>query len=364
MNDSNGNVHGGNIDEISRVYGLKKIIDFSSNVNPFAMPRGLKKAVGSMVHKIPAYPDAESHELKTAIGKHLGIGTGNIVVGNGSADLIYRAVNVLRPGTGIVLSPTFAEYEKSLLSAGAKVVRILLKESSNFNISAEEIMGQAVKGGVVFLCNPNNPTGALVPAKTLKLLIKELQRTETMLILDEAFIDVAEEHSLTAFAAGNSGLLVLRSMTKFFGLAGLRLGYAVGNRKLIKRIQDFGQPWPVNIFAQAAGKEAIRDEKFRDRSKRMLLREMDFLHRRLCLVRGLKPFRPSANFIMAKIEGPLSSLGLKNLLIKRGMLIRDCSNFHGLNSKYFRVAVRSRKENLRLLMELETIFNNKGINNE
>jgi len=143
-------------------------------------------------------------------------------------------------------------------------------------------------------------------------------------------------------------------------LAGLRLGYAVGNARLVKQVQNAGQPWPVNIFAQAAGEAAMQDEEFRNRSKGLLLKERDFLYQCLCRISGLQAFQSRTNFILVKIEGPLSSGQLQERLIKHGILIRDCSNFRGLNNKYIRVAVRKRKDNLRLIGELETILNKKN----
>ncbi|MGV8058796.1 MAG: threonine-phosphate decarboxylase CobD [Smithellaceae bacterium] len=354
--------HGGNVEEISRTFGLKEdyLVDFSSNVNPFTLPPSISQVIKSKIRDISRYPDKESLKLKTALGKHLNIGVEHIVVGNGSVDIIYRAVYALKPASGLILLPAFGEYEKALSSVGAKIRYLLPKGRGNFVFSTEEIVKNCDEVDIVFLCNPNNPTGMLISRKDLEYLAEKLRKKKTMLVLDEAFIDLTEEHSLIDLASKSSNLLVLRSLTKFFGLAGLRLGYAVGNSALIKRLQNSGQPWPVNVFAQATGEVLLQDEKFRNKSKRKLLQERDFLYRHLCRSKGLKPFQSSANFILAKIEGPLSSGQLQSRLIKCGLLIRDCSNFRGLNDKYIRVAVRSRKDNLHLLGELEAIFDKEN----
>lgn len=351
--------HGGNIEEVSSVFGLKEdfITDFSSNVTSFALPHCISEVIHSRIRHIPKYPDKESLKLKAAIGKYLNIGIEHIVAGNGSADLIYRAVYSLKPVFGLVSSPTFGEYEKALLSVGAKIKYLLLKERNKFNFSIEEAVEKADGIDIMFLCNPNNPTGMLMSRKDLECFVQKLQKKKTMLILDEAFIDFAEEQSLIDIVVRSNNLLVLRSMTKFFGLAGLRLGYAVGPTEVIKRIRNAGQPWPVNVFAQAAGEALLQEEEFRNRSKRLLLKERDFLYQHLCRIKGLSPFQPSANFILVKIETHLSSGQLQRKLIKRGLLIRDCSNFRGLNNKYIRVAVRTRKDNLRLIDELDAILN-------
>lgn len=358
----NSFAHGGNIEEMSAAFGIKenRIIDFSSNVSPISLSDKVTKVIRSNIRNISKYPDKESTKLKAALGKHLNIGPKHIVVGNGSADIIYRAVYALKPGAGLIPSPSFGEYEKALLSAGAKIKSLILTERNKFKCLIEEVVEKAGEVDIVFISNPNNPTGMLMPGKDLERLAHKLQRKKTMLILDEAFIDLTEEHSLVDLAAKSNNLLVLRSMTKFYGLAGLRLGYAVGHIELIKRIQDAGQPWPVNIFAQFAGEAAIQDREFRSRSKRLLLNERDFMYQHLCRIRGLRLFQSWANFILVKIEGPLSSSRLQRCLIKRGLLIRDCSNFRGLNNKYIRVAVRSRKENLRLISELENLINEEN----
>ncbi|MDI6606512.1 MAG: threonine-phosphate decarboxylase CobD [Candidatus Omnitrophota bacterium] len=350
--------HGGNIEEVAREFRIREdsIIDFSSNVNPFSLPQSVSGIIRSNIPKIQRYPDRESLALKKTLGKYLNIDAGHIVIGNGSVDIIYRAVNVLKPKSGFILLPAFGEYERALVGTGVKVKYLFSQEKDNFGCSIGEIIRKADGADILFLCNPNNPTGRLIPRKELRFLAERLRRKETVLILDEAFIDLAQEHSLVDVAVKNNNLLVLRSMTKFFGLAGLRLGYGVGGVKLIRRIEDYGQPWPVNVFAQSAGEAIIKDKEFKKETRRKLLEERDFLYQRLCRINGLKPFQSSANFMLVKIVWRLSSCRLQRRLVKRGLLVRDCSNFRGLNNRYIRIAVRKHKDNLRLIRELETIF--------
>lgn len=354
--------HGGNIEEVAGEFGIREdsIVDFSSNVNPFPLPQGISRIIHSLIPRICRYPDRQSSALRKTIGRCLGINAGRIVLGNGSVDIIYRLVDALRPESGFIILPAFGEYEKALLAAGARIRYLFSQEKNNFSCSAEEIIAKNGAAEVVFLCNPGNPAGSLMPKKELEMLVRELRRKGSVLILDEAFIDLAEEHSLVDVAVKSSNLLVLRSMTKFFGLAGLRLGYAVGNNRLIKRIESCSPPWPVNIFAEAAGKAIIQDERFKEETKRKLLAERGFLYRRLCRIKGLKTFQSCTNFILVKIEGRLSSDRLQRRLIKRGLLIRDCANFRGLNNKYIRIGVRRHKDNLRLIRELEKIFGRRN----
>jgi len=353
-------LHGGNIKEMAVKFGLKEssIIDFSSNVNSLILPVDVKKVIANNVKNISRYPDSESLEFKLALGKHLKVSSKNIIVGNGSTELIYQIAYAFKPKVALTVSPTFSEYEKALLNVGAKIKYLRLKEKNKFNISVKEIIGRMDGIDMVFLCNPNNPTGKIINRDELIFLLKKFKSRKIILVLDEAFIDLVEENSLIDLALNNN-LFVLRSMTKVFGLAGLRLGYAVGGRKLIEKIEDFRQPWTVNVFAQAVGVKLIQNKKFKKMSRDMLLKEREFFRKQLFRIKGLKPYSSQANFILIKINTSLSSKHLQRYLLKRGLLVRDCSNFRGLNDKFIRVAVRGRKENLRLIEELSTVFIDK-----
>lgn len=359
-------LHGGNVEELCARFGIQgnSVLDFSSNVNPFPLPQSVTKALRACAPKISVYPDRECLNLKKALGKYLHTEIAHLACGNGACDLIYRIVWALKPSSGLVLCPSFGEYEKALKDFGAKVKRLLLKEKNEFCFSIEEIAEQAMNTELVFLCNPNNPTGKLLSRKEVLQLAKILEQRKTVLVVDEAFIDLAEEESAADRAAKSTNLIVLRSMTKFFGLAGLRLGYAVGPEDLIQRLELCGQPWPVNMFAQKAGEAVLTDENFRSKGKRLLLRELDFLYQNLSRIKGLKPFTSRTHYILIRIKNSLSSGEVQKKLLKSGLLVRDLSLSPGLNEKFIRVAVRSRKENLRLINGLESLFSKGKRNSE
>lgn len=351
--------HGGDIGGASRKFGVREssLTDFSSNVNAFGLSPAAARAIRGNIRNISRYPDRRCSGLIKALSGYLGIKERHIAVGNGSADILYRLARTLNIDTGLVVSPSFGEYEKALWEAGSRVKRLFTKEKYGFIPDAREIIRNAVAPvNAVFLCNPNSPTGALMPRKDVELLVWRLRRRKVVLVLDEAFIEFAKGGSLAGFAASSENLLVLRSMTKFFGLAGLRLGYAVGPAKIIERLKNSGQPWPVNIFAQAAGEAILRNKDFLASSRRKILKERDFLYVHLRGIKGIKPFPSQANFIMARIENSFSSGKLQERLAKSGLLIRVCSDFTGLGDKYFRIAVRNRPDNLRLICRLESVF--------
>ncbi|MDD3345960.1 MAG: threonine-phosphate decarboxylase CobD [Candidatus Omnitrophica bacterium] len=351
--------HGGDLKWASRAFGIreKDIVDFSSNVNARPVPAAVVKAVGKSLSGIARYPDVRCSKLLGALSGRLGVEEGHIAAGNGSAEIIHRLVRAFCIKSAVVIMPAFGEYSKALLEAGARVRPFFTRERNRFVPDIKEIAENIPScADALFFCNPNNPTGVLTPKEDIESLAAVLRRKKTILVLDEAFIDLEEEESLVKSAPGAGNLLVLRSMTKFFGLAGLRLGYAVGSLAMIKSLRDFGQPWPVNVFAQAAGEAVLKERSFCVLSRREIIEERDFLYERLIMARGVRPFPSRANFIMLKIENGISSGMLQRLLAKRGLLIRDCADFPGLSDKYCRIAVRGRADNLRLLRELDIIL--------
>lgn len=347
--------HGGNIREAVERFGavLGRIIDFSSNVNPFPLPAAVQRALRSAFKRLNVYPDRESYGLKKILAERWGLPIHSIVVGNGSADLLYRAVYALRPKNGLIFQPSFGEYAKALSEVGVKIKVLRLDPVRGFSLPKGKGFERVGKGGVVFFCNPNNPTGCLTPKKVLEGVVRRLREKGAFLIMDEAFIDLAEEESLISQAAYEENLLVLRSLTKFYGLAGLRLGYAVGHPVLIRRIQEIGQPWPVNVLAQAAGEVLVGNETFRRKTCERWLREKEDLYRHLCQIPGIQPFPSSAPFFLVRLTEKGSVESLQRRLWKDRLLIRDLSRFPGLEEGYFRVAVRNRRENRLLVRSLK-----------
>jgi len=349
--------HGGNVDEICRLSGVNPdtMVDFSSNVSPFVPEKLIRGLIRASINTIGRYPDRENLELRRVIAKRLGVPIECTVVGNGAADLIYRAVFTLRPQKGLIVAPTFSEYAKALHYAGAKVDFFTTDLRNKFQVSLDELIRQIKEHDTVFLCNPNNPTGQTVGKIELRAMIQEFSRKKITLLLDESFIDWCEENSMYSEAASNGRILVIRSMTKFYGLAGLRLGYAVADKRTTRRISACGQPWPVNGIAQTVGAGLLRNREIMLESREQLIKERDYLYRRLCRNMKLQPYPTQANFIFIRIKG-LSSTELTHALMKKGIWVRDCSNFRGLDRQWIRIAVRKRKENMRLIKTLEKVL--------
>ena len=359
--------HGGNIQEICSRYGLEPggLLDFSANINPLGYPPALSKTLREGLSSILHYPDINCTRLRRAIAQKTRHKEEEILIGNGSTELMYLIPRAFRPQEGLVFEPTYSEYGRALRLAGANVEKLVSTGDTSFRPDLQSTPGRlsesASGGQMIFLCNPNNPTGNLIKKEEIFALAEGLPQCLT--VVDEAFMDFVDEpHKYTVLpeAGRVKNLIVLRSMTKFFGYPGLRLGYMVAHREVISQAEGHKEPWTVNALAQLAGEAALRDEDFIFRSREYVASEKSFLYGELSSLGGINPIPPTVNFITSKItlEG-LTSAGLKEMLIRKGLLIRDCSNFPGLDDKYFRVAVRRREENLLLLQALGAVLSEK-----
>jgi threonine-phosphate decarboxylase len=353
------NGHGGNINKICNTYGLNpdEVIDFSASVNPLGYPDSVRKILLERFDDILKYPDSECTNLRKTIAEKYLCNTSNVIIGNGSNELFHLIPRALKPKQGAVLQPTFSEFKEALYNANVNIIEIINDSTSlKFNLSDSKLKG--FKEGVVFLCNPNNPTGQLIPKdEILRLVEANIKR---LIVVDEAFMDFVEEgeeFTVIKEARSTENLIVVRSLTKFYGFPGLRLGYLIACESIINNLLRFKEPWTVNSLAQVAGQAAINDKAFKLNTRTFMSVEKRFLYEGLSKIKELHPSYPSANFILVRIgNDELTSLSLHDLLIKDRIIIRDCSNFTGLSNKYFRVAVRTRDENKRLLSALKGIM--------
>jgi threonine-phosphate decarboxylase len=264
----------------------------------------------------------------------------------------------MKPKHGVLLQPTFSEFKDALASANVEVVEIV-NDNGNFPLINTDLSSlKNIEDGMVFLCNPNNPTGQLILKKDILELVK--RSSNMLIVVDEAFMEFVDDdgkYSVIKEAPLIDNLIVVRSLTKFYGFPGLRLGYLVANESSVNKLMQFKEPWTVNTFAQIAGHVAINDAEFAVNTRQYVSREKAFLYDGLTDIKGIRPLQPSVNFILVKIHNAeITSSGIQDLLIKDNIIIRDCSNFIGLSDKYFRVAVRTRKENQKLLSALKLVM--------
>lgn len=351
-------VHGGNTGEISRRYAIAEgaIIDFSSNSNPLGFPPAVISLLMKGAAALSCYPDTHASELREALARSLSCSCGNIMVGNGSTELIYLIPRVLKPRRALICRPTFSEYERSLHAAGCAVCYLPLREKRGYRIRVEEAVGMLGGADMMFLCNPNNPTGTLTCRDELLPLLAEAEKQGVVVVLDEAFIDFTPRESMASDVGSRENLIVLRSMTKFFGVPGIRLGYLLAPAAVVKQLNRYKEPWTVNGLAQKIGVACIADRHFGEKTNRFVEAERGYLVSRLQAIGGFHPYPSSANYILVKIARKgLSSTVLYEELARRGILIRDCRSFQGMGGRFVRVAVRQRRHNRLLLSALKTV---------
>ncbi len=355
--------HGGNVFSVARSLGVppEEIFDFSASINPLGPAPGVREAVGAAFDRLVHYPDTACAELRETLAACHGLSPGQLCMANGSTELIYLLPRLVEGKRALIVAPAFSEYERALALAGWEVDFLCLRPREGFRLSLP-LLGEKLKEGfdLLFLCNPGNPAGNLVAPEETERIMDLAKAAGTFLVLDEAFIDFCEDNSAKAIAVRAGNCIVLRSMTKFYALPGLRLGYAIASERVIGRLERLRAPWSVNTLAQAAGLASLADHDYRERTVRLVAAERDFLASALTRLSGLVAHPSAANYLLVEIaEGPPAEELRQRLLTER-LLIRECGNFTGLDDRFFRVAVRSRDENMRLARALAGIFGTRS----
>lgn len=338
-------LHGGDI------YRHPDVIDFSVNTNPLGTPESVKCAVQESVAKIEHYPDVRCEALREAISRFEQVNMEEILCGNGAAELFFAAVQAVWPQKALVIAPSFSEYEEALRSVGAEVEYYYLCEEDNFQIREDYVDKLSEEIDMIFLCNPNNPTGVLLERKFILEVLKRCKEKNSLFVLDECFVDFVEEpenHTIKDMLKEYPNLFLLKAFTKRYAMAGVRLGYGLSsNQRLLEKIQHCGQPWAVSTVAQKAGIAALKEEEYVKRSMAYVHAQRKKLIKNLTLL-GYKTFDSKANYIFFQGEE-----GLYEKCLEKGILIRDCSNYYGLKKGYYRVAVKLQEENEKLLEVLK-----------
>lgn len=352
--------HGGDIWQYPRPF-RSDIIDFSVNINPLGISERAKNIIIRNLDKINYYPDPESKYLKDVLGKFHGLPGYNFLIGNGSIELIHLIPRALKPKVILIPIPVFSEYEFVAKANNANCLFLKCSEKDNFKIDVSKLMRSIPKADLVFLCNPNNPTGFVLTSREILSLIKVCKDSKVTLVIDEAFIDfIFQRNKITMIseAVKNKYLLVLRSLTKFFALPGLRIGYLVGHKDIIRQISQYMYPWNISTLAQITAAKVVADKQYIGETRSVILEERAYLYENLNNIRGIKVFPSDANFFLSKLKDAVikDAAKLSKKLIGGGILIRDCSNFRGLDNRFFRIAVKNRVENIKLISALRAVL--------
>ena len=348
--------HGGTIWGISNEKELtqNEILDFSSSVNPLGSSSKVLKAITSNLSQVSIYPDSTSRQLRKSIANRFkGVTLNNVVVGNGSTELIYLFAETFlnKNEVAVIPVPTFGEYENAVKKTGGKPKHIQLGQ--DFCVHANTFIQEMRGAKIVFFCNPNNPTSVLAPRDVLIEIIETALYEDVIVFLDEDFLEFVDEQkrfSLVDDIERYPNLFVLQSFTKIFGLAGLRVGYGIASEEIIKLLSNAKIPWSVNCLAQVAASVALTDKEHLQKSCEVIRVERLYLTNELSKIEGFRHYNADANFILINIKDTsLTAKQLKDKMLKKGILIRDCSSFRGLDDYHIRVAIKTRQENKRLV---------------
>ena len=350
-------VHGADINSAVELYGLEadKIIDFSSNINPFIV-ESMDKIVAAGVENLQKYPDIKYRRLRKNIADYLRVDDSQVIPGNGATEIIYLLMRNLS-GRLAIINPTFSEYRKGAEIAGLSVVDFVMDWKKDFKLDLDEIYRRKDEFDSIFICNPNNPDGSV---REIKKLLEFAEKEGKLLIVDETFIEFADsekDRSLVNMVEKSKNLFIIRAVTKFFGIPGIRLGYGISsNRELLQKMYDEKEPWTINSFADSASDFIFKEEEYIRKSKEYFSKERVCMINEINKIDGIKAFNSDANFILVRFENR-NVLDVKENLLKRaGLLIRDASNFIGLDSSFARVAIKNHEQNTVLVDALRSVL--------
>ncbi len=342
-------IHGGDIYRYDR-----NMIDFSANINPLGLSKKIKNAIIQNIDSVINYPDIECSELISSIATFENVKEENIVCGNGAGDIIFNIVLALKPKKALIVQPTFAEYENALNSIECEKEFYFLQEEKEFQISSDLLDYINPDVDMIFVCNPNNPTGKCIKKDFVLEIIKKARVCNAFLVIDECFMDFVEnfeKYSTIEYIYEYQNFMILKAFTKMYAIAGLRLGYAIcGDNDVIQKIYQIRQPWNVSSIAQTAGIAALSDRDIPKKTRLYIKEEREFLLSQLKQL-GFKTFGSKANYILFK-----SDIDLTALLLDYDIIIRDCKNYRGLSKGFFRIAVKTHNDNEKFIISIKKIL--------
>ena len=379
--------HGGNIYKVFREKNLKEILDYSSNINPYGIPESLKSRIIENLEILERYPDPDYVELREKLAHLNKIDISDIVLGNGATEIIFLFMKVINPKKILIVSPTFGEYEravkateiprdivslscsddnKNIENKEIEIEYFELKESDDFKLNIGNLKNELEKKyDLLIICNPNNPTGKFLKLTQTEEILKECNKYDTKLFIDEAFIEFLADgmkESIINTEENKKNLFVTRAFTKFFAIPGLRLGYGMYfDKELEQKISEKKEPWSVNNIAEMAGLTVLDDTEYIEKTLKWITKEKIYMYEKLNEISGIKVYETEVNFITGKIDEKLFSEGLnvkilREKMLEQGILIRDASNFNFLDERFFRLAIKDRASNDRVIKAMKEIF--------
>ena len=354
------NSHGANVFEIAKNEGIeiKDIKDFSSNINPLGPSEKALLELKNNLNLLSSYPDVEYIDLKKSISTYADCKIENIVLGLGSTEILKDAINFFAPKISMILSPCYSEYERELKKISSKIIEYNLEEKNNFKINLDEIIKIINEKKVEFLifANPNNPTGTILKSQEIEKILNE---TDTKILVDETYVEFTDMkvYSSSKLIDFYENLFVVRGTSKFFALPGIRLGYGLSsNDKLLKFFKEKEILWQINSVAEICGKVMFSDKEYIEKVYNFIKTRREYFYEEVSKIKNLKVYESYGNFILVKILRGLNSKNLREKLMKKGLVIRDCQTFRNLDDSYFRFCLLDDDANKKLLENLKLIY--------
>ena len=362
MTDDSVPQHGGQLRALARRFGIREdtLIDFSASISPIPPSDALIDALCASIRSrriLTEYPDTDYPDLKQVVARYTGVPADSVCVGNGVMSLLAAALGALNPRRCLVLIPAFGEYQRILAACGVERHTLLLRDGEGFIFDSDAVLRELERSGAdsVLLANPHSPSGRTISPDILRKLQQATSSLSVTLVLDEAFIDYLPAASLSSLASQAPRLVVLRSLTKFFALPGLRIGYAIAHPEVRQRMEAMLPLWPVDMFAATAARLVLEDAELAETT-----RVENALHRSWLtgqmIELGLRVHPGSANYLLIRLPDHLDGFAVwRRLIVEHGIVVRNCVNFEGLSRQHLRIAVRSRSENELLIAALQVL---------
>lgn len=345
--------HGSDLETIEQIYGIRKenIVSFAANVNPLGISPKLRETLSQRIDTIMSYPDRDYNSLRKKISEYVNADTEDIIVGNGSTELISLFIQIKHPKKALIVGPTYSEYEREVSLGGGCSLYYRLEEENDFRIDIN-LLDNELKSDVdlLVICNPNNPTSSAITRNDMRRILDICKKKGIFVMVDETYVEFTEDiQKITCLPLTRyyNNIVILRGISKFFAAPGLRLGYAIcGNGDLLKEMNQRKNPWTINSLAAIAGEIMFTDEEYISKTRMLISKERDRVCNILSNCSNIEVFSPVANFVLIKIlKDDVSSMDLFESAIRKGYLIRDCSTFPFLDNKFVRFCFMMPEQN-------------------
>lgn len=360
-------MHGGQLRKIAEQFGVpqEKLLDFSANLNPDGPPESvihaLHKALNSAA-SLKEYPDSEYSELKRSFADYAGVSVEHLVVANGVIPLLGAALRAMNVKRCLLPVPCFSEYQRTLNSCGVETIAFRFRTGQDFRMKLDRICAEMKRRSCdsLLFANPQNPSGMALGKEELRAFLADASASGVYIFLDEAFIDYLPEESLAPEIAATSRVVILRSVTKFFALASMRVAFAITNPEIARKLENHIPEWPVTTLAAIAAQTALQDRQFALDTIEWNHRESFWLRDRL-LSLGLEVYAGRANYLLFRLPGEYAGESIwRRLIAEHQIVVRSCGNFDSLDGRFLRAAIRKRAENQRLVDALRALLRETG----